>query len=161
MPEISLSQACEISTGASRGELVEEPHVVLDEEREIVDPEAHHRDPVDPEPEGEAGVALGIDADRLENGGMNHAGAAELEPPGLLAGAAALAEADPARDVELAPRLDEREVAGAQADLDVVTEEHLPHRGARAPEVRHRDPLVDDERLELVEHRKVGGVEIL
>ena len=83
-----------------------------------------------PEAEREAGVALRVDPDRLEDGRVHHPRAAQLEPAGLLARAAAGPAANAARDVELAARLDEREIARPQADLDVVAEEPLPDRSA-------------------------------
>src|SRR5262245_45851105 len=151
----------EISIARSCRELPEEAHVVLDQETQVVDAESHHRDPIDAETERETRVPLGVDPHGLEHRRVHHSGAPELEPAGVLARAAAGAAADAARDVELAARLDEGEVAGTKPDLHVVAEESPPHRGARSLEVRKRHPLVDDQRLQLVEHGKVGRVEIL
>src|SRR5690606_39794863 len=48
----------------------------------------------DAEAERPAGVDLGIDPALLEHAGVDHAGAAELDPTGLLAQTAAAAELD-------------------------------------------------------------------
>ena len=77
--------------------------------------------------------------------------------------------ADPARtalgarveDVQLRGRLGEREVVGAQPDLGFVAE-HLPGEVLQgAEEVCHAQVPVDGQALELVEHRRVGGVELI
>ena len=61
-------------------------------------------------------------------------------------------------DVELAGRLGEREVARPQARREVGAEERLGERLDGAGEVGQADVAVDDEALDLVEHRHVGGV---
>jgi hypothetical protein len=76
---------------------------------------------------------------------------------------------DPARaalegrvpEVELGRRLGEREEAGPQPHLGVVAEDGLHEVVERAPEVRHREALVDGEALELHEHGQVRRVELI
>ena len=67
-----------------------------------------------PKPKAKPLHSLGVDADRLEHRGVEHPAAAELDPPGLRAGAAARAPADRAGDLELRRRLGEGEVARPQ-----------------------------------------------
>ena len=61
-------------------------------------------------------------------------------------------------DVELRRRLGEREVARPQARREAGAEERLGERLDRAGQVGQRDVAVDDEPLDLVEHRHVRGV---
>src|SRR6185503_21264096 len=94
---------------------------------------AEHRHALDADAEGEAGVALGIDAGVLEDDGMDHAAAEDLDPSRVLAEAAASAlavglHAEDAADVDLGARLDEGEVARAEADRRLRTVETLGKR---------------------------------
>ena len=89
---------------------------------------------------------------------MDHAAAQEFEPAAVLADAAAGAAADDACELELQRRLGEREVVGAPLQRRVRAEERSREVLEGALEVAHRDPLVDAEPLDLVEHRHVGGV---
>ena len=74
--------------GASRparqhaSELPQEADVVLGQRPHVGDLMAHLGAPVDAEAEGEAGPLVGIDAHRVEDGRIDHAAAAELDPPG-------------------------------------------------------------------------------
>ena len=117
------------------------------------------RQPVDAEAEGEAGPLLGVDAD-----GANTLGCTMPQPPSssqpvCAAGATARALAEDAVDVVLGRRLGEREVRRAAAGSGsrrrsrrVVKASRVPARSAK------RDAPVDDQALDLVEHRHVGGV---
>ena len=78
---------------------------------------AHLGQPVDAEAEGEPRPDFGVDADGREDGRVDHAAPAELDPAGVRAGAAPLAQADRAGDLELGGRLGEREIGRAQAGL--------------------------------------------
>src|SRR5688572_9491051 len=63
-----------------RCKLVQEAQVVLVEQTNVVDTPAQHGDPIDAEAKGEALHFLGIVADRLQHGGIDHTGARHLEP---------------------------------------------------------------------------------
>src|SRR5688500_15580114 len=93
-------------------ELAEEADVVLDEQADVVDAVLAHGDPLDAEAEGPAGVFFGVDAARLEDVGVDHPAAAELDP------LAAVFEPD----VHLGRRLGEGEEAGAEPDFGVRAE---------------------------------------
>ena len=117
-----------------------------------------------PMPKAKPVKLLRVDAAVLQHLGVDHAGAEDLEPAGLLAGAAALAvlpaapAADRAGDVDLGPRLDEREVARAEARPGPGPEVGAGEGGQRALEIREGDALADAEPLDLVEHGRVGLV---
>src|SRR6185503_13375935 len=147
-----------IAPRASR-ELLQEAQVGAHQVADVVDAVALHDDPREAHAEGEAGVALGVDAAVLQHHRVDHAAAAGLDPAALLADLAALAAADQAAHVELEAGLDEREVAGPQAHLDVAPEEVPQHRAHAAHEVADGDAFVDDAPLELVEGVLVARVD--
>src|SRR6185437_10335602 len=110
---------------SERPELLEEAQVVLEEEPEVAHPVAKHCESIDAHAPCIAAVALRIDAARLEHVGMHHAAAGDLEPPGVLAGAAALAFAEHARHVDFRRRLREGKVRRPQPHREVTLEERL------------------------------------
>ena len=110
--------------------------------------------------EGEARVALGVVVDEVVQGGVDHAGAHDLQPAGVLARAAALAAAELAVDVDLDAGLGEREEVRPDADAAVRPEELAREVSQGALEVGQRDALVDDQALDLVEHGRVRGVRV-
>src|SRR5690606_802970 len=129
----------------------------------VRDPVAQHGYALDPDAEGEARVALRIDPAVLEDAGMDHAAAPDLEPTGGLADATArpaavVTRAADAPDVHLGARLDEGEVARAEPHGGVLAVETLGERREYPLEFGEADPLVHEEALDLVEHRRVGDV---
>ena len=82
-----------------QSELLEEADIVVVEETEVVDAVADHRKTFDTKAEGEAGNSFGIVADVLEDGGIHNARAADFNPAGAFADAAARAAADHAAGV--------------------------------------------------------------
>ena len=86
---------------------------------DVADAVAQHRDAVGAHAEGEALVALGIDAAVAQHDRMDHARAEDRHPAGPAAGRAADAAADEALDVERNRRLGERVVAGPEAGRPV------------------------------------------
>ena len=68
------------------------------------------------------------------------------------------AAAAEAGDVDLDARLGEREEVRADADVAVGAEDRPGERQQRPVEVGEGDPLADRQALDLVEHRRVGGV---
>src|SRR2546426_475683 len=110
----------------SSGELGQEAQIVLVEQADVVDSVFQHGDALDPEPEREPGVALGVVADLLEHRGVHHPRAAHLDEARALAAAAAVAAAEDAGDVVLGARLDEREVGRAQRSEEHTSELQSP-----------------------------------
>src|SRR5690606_27709668 len=111
--------------------------------------------------EGEAGVDLRVDATGDEDPGVDHSAAAPLDPALAPAGAALLGvlpQADEAEQVDLGAGLGEGEVRGPEARGGALTEQARGEVVERALEVGHRDALVDDQALDLVEHRAVRRV---
>ena len=117
-----------------------------------------HRDPLDPEAEREALELVGIDVDVAEHVGVDPAGAAHLDPAGVLARRAAPAAADEAGDVELDRRLREREEARPHPHLALLAEQRAKELQHGALEVGECDPSVDGEALDLEEDRRVRRV---
>src|SRR4030095_14740835 len=145
---------------SQRRELLEEAHVLLVEQSAVLDAVLQHGDALDPHAECEAGHALGVIAHRLEDRWMHHATPENLDPAGLLADRAAGAATLVATDVDLGAGLGIWKEAGSQPDLHVA-EERGDHRLERSLEIRHRDVLADDQRLELLEHRRVRQIEVV
>ena len=85
---------------------------------------------------------------------MHHAAAAPLHPAG-----AALLAREP--HVDLGGGLGEREVVGPHARVGLRAEERPRERVQRAAQVGHGQSLVDGQPLDLMEHRGVGGVELV
>ena len=113
-----------------------------------------------PKPNAKPGVLLGVDADALEHVGVDHAAAAELDPARLRAHPAAVAVAEDAAHRELGRRLGVGEEVGAEPGADALVVEQPAHEGLDgAEQVGEGDAAVDGERLDLVEHRRVPGVE--
>src|SRR5215831_758249 len=147
--------------GPSWRELLEEAKVVLEEHADVVDAEQSQRQPLHAHPEREAGVLVGVVADVFEEHRMHHAAAEDLHPSGLLAQPAALPVAALTLDVHLGGGLGVWEEARAKTRLDLAVEEALRERVQRALEVRQTDALVDDEALDLREHRRMSRVEVV
>ena len=119
-----------------------------------------HGDTVDTEAEGEALIARRVEPDILQHVRMHHAAAENLQP--------LIAFADPdfvanfgVADIDFHRWLGEGEVARAEAHL------HLRHFEERLAEflehpfqMAEMGLLVDDETLDLMEHRRVGLVAI-
>ena len=113
-----------------------------------------HGDAVEPHAEGEALVALRIEPAVADHVRVHHAGAEDLEPAAGLADRGGV-------DVDLHRRLGEREVRGAEAHLDVVDlEERLAELLQRPLQVAEVGRLVDDQSLDLVEHRRVRRITV-
>src|SRR5207244_10716865 len=82
-----------------------EANVVLIKQAQVLDVVLQQRHPLDSETPGVAGVTIRVDATVAPDLRMDHAAAAGLQPSGTTAAEAPLAEAPPARQVELADRL--------------------------------------------------------
>src|SRR5215510_14844654 len=105
-------------------ELAQEAQVVGGISTDVVGARAQHGDALQAEAEGEAAVDRRVVVDLAQHAWIHHAGAAHLEPAGVLADATADAFADHAIHVKLGAGLGEWEVARAEAYL-AVGAEHL------------------------------------
>src|SRR4029453_1782856 len=99
-------------------------------------------------------------ADGLEQGGVHHAAPEKLEPARLLAKPATAAVAALTFHVELCRRLGVRKEAWPESRLDPGIEELLGERIQCTLQVAQTDALVDDQALNLGEHRRVRRVEV-
>src|ERR1035437_9240974 len=138
----------------------EPAHVVLEQLAQIGHAVFQHRDAVDAHAPGKALIDVGIDAAGAQHIRMQHAAAENLQP------VLAFAETDfalvaPALDVELKRRLGERKERRPESHVDVIDlEERLAEFVQDPFEVAEMRALVDDEALDLVKLRRVGGVGI-
>src|SRR5579864_1385657 len=143
-----------------RAKLRQEAQIVLEEEPQVVHSVAQHREPIDAGAEGITGVALGVDATRFEHVWVDHAAAGDLEPAGVLAGAASLAGTEEALHVDFGRRFREGEVRGPKAHREVSLEEGLQEPMQYRLHVGEADVLPHHESLELVKHRRVRHVRV-
>ena len=168
---VKTSRRASSSTGSVELDVLAEPgdgdlhqncpriaEVVLPERAQVGQAVPEHGDALDPEAEREALPLVRVEADVAEHVGVDPAGAAHLDPAGVLAHRAALAVAEEAGDVELDRRLGEREEARAHAHLALRPEQLAEELQHRAAQVGERDPAVDGEALDLLERRRVRRV---
>ena len=132
----------------------------LEEGAQVGDAVFQHRHAVDAHAEGEALPLLGVEAHGLQHARVHHPAAQDLQPVAALADDQ-LVLGPAAADVDLGRGLGEREVAGAEAHRHVVALEVGAHEVDQAAlEVAHVGAPVDQQALDLVEHRRVGGVAV-
>src|SRR3954447_6227025 len=96
-------------------EALQEAHVVLEEDAQVLDAVAEHRDPVRAHAEGEPLVALRIEAAVAQHDRVDHARAKDRQPTRPLARGTAGAATDQAADVERDRWLGERVVTRTEA----------------------------------------------
>src|SRR5207249_2735378 len=105
-----------------RSELLQKPHVVLEEQAEVGDVVLEHYQPVQPGTEGEAGIVVGVDTAVAEHLRMDHPGPQDLQPAALAA-AATRAPANSARHRRRNARFRKGEVIADDADAPIGTEQ--------------------------------------
>ena len=89
---------------------------------------------------------------------MDHAATGDLQPAGVLADAATLTVTEHAGHVDFSGWLSEREVRGPQPHAQIFLEESAQEPLQHGFEVREVHAFIDDETLDLMEHRRVGHV---
>src|SRR4051812_11131350 len=143
-----------------------EPLVALVEVTDVGHAVPEHQRPLEPHPEREPAVPLGIDTARDEHRRVDHAAATPLDPAFGRADATGpatwlgrRAAALEALQVELGGRLGEGEVRRPQPGPHPLAEHRSGEVVERAAQVRHRDALVDAQPLDLAEHRRMRRVE--
>ena len=122
-----------------------------------------------PMPEGEAGVAVGVDAAGDQHPRVDHAAAAPLDPALGRAGAARRGPGcRPSRRGRRSTRRSISALGSVKGKYDGRSRVRMPSPNIacgevveRALQVGHRDALVDDQALDLVEDRGVRGVELV
>ena len=97
-------------------ELIQEPQVVFVEQADVGDAVFAHSEAFDAEAEGPAGVFFAVDADGVEDVGVNHAAAAHLDPA-FFAGFVGQ------KQIDLGAWFGEGEEAGAEPPFGVAAEE--------------------------------------
>src|SRR5690606_13331814 len=114
---------------------------------------AEHQAALDADAEREAAADLRVDACSTQYVRIDHSAPTPLDP-------ARTAFEGRVPQVELGRRLGEREEVRPKARLGLFAEQLAREVVQRALQVRHRDALVDDEALDLSEHRKVRRIEL-
>src|SRR6185312_13224462 len=122
----------------SSSKLLEKPQIVLEKRAQVGDAVAQHREAFHAEAEGEAGVALRVDAAVPQHVRMHHAAAEHLQP-------ARRAVFSVPANVHLGRGFGEREVAGAEAHLEIALEERADELGQGAFQVGETGGLVDQQ----------------
>src|SRR5579884_4139620 len=157
---------CRIGLSAL-SKLLQESHVPLKEQLQIIKPILQHRNSINAHAKGETGNLFGIVAvvlHKLEDVGIDHAAAENLDPSGLLAGSAGApftlpaSAADEAGDEHLRARLGERKKRWTKAGLHIRAEQCF-HRVIKGPlEVAEGNVRIDGESFDLVKHRRMACV---
>src|SRR5437899_9505652 len=101
--------------------LTQESQVIGPEISDVVDAIHQQRDALHAHAEGEPAKPIRIVAAVCEHHGMHHTRAHDLQPAGAFTQAASFARTDHAIHVHFDARLGEREVAGANAYLPILT----------------------------------------
>src|SRR6266478_5631460 len=149
-------------------ELAEEAHVVLEKDLNIVDAVLEHSETVDADAEGEAADLSCIVVHEAVDGGIDHAGAKELDPGSALAfrtgssacrGACSAAKG--AGDVEFDARLGEWEIAGPETSFHAGAEKLFYEIFDSAGEIAEGDVRVDGQAFDLMVGEGMGGVGIV
>src|SRR5712664_4188445 len=148
--------------------LLQEAHVVLEKDLDVVDAVFEHGQAVDADAEGEAADFFGVVVHETVHGGIDHAGAEEFDPGSafaLGAGSAgscgASSAAEGTGDVEFDARLREWEIAGAEAGFHARTEKLFYEILDGAGEIAEGDVGIDGEAFDLVKGEGVGGIGIV
>src|SRR5215212_5882714 len=132
--------------------LTEEAKIVAGKCAHVVDTGAHHRQTLDAQSESKAAVDVRVVPNRAQDIGMDHAGAAHLQPAGSLADPAASPTTDGAIDREINARLDEGEEVAAEPNAPLQPKELAGHLGQGPFEIGHRDVPIDRQAFQLMEH---------
>ena len=130
-----------------------------EEEPQIVDAIAQHREALDAHAEGVTREVLVVDTDMAKDLGVDHSATEDLEPAGMAADTATLATTHHALDVSLGRWLGERKVGGTETYPEFLLEKGNEEVVQDALEIAEGDLLVDHETLDLVEHggmRQIG-----
>ena len=140
--------------------MLQESHIVLKQQSDIVDTVLQHRDPLNTDTECDAGVDVRVNSAVLQNLGMDHAAAEHFNPAGMLAQAAALSAAFKAADVHFNARFREGEIAGTEPCTHVRVKDLLHKLIQHALQVTQGNALVHHKAFHLVEHGRMGRVAV-
>src|SRR5881396_3014816 len=136
----------------SASKLLQKPHIVLEEQLEIVDVVLQNRVTVDASAESKSGVFLFVIVHEAVQVRMHHAGAHHFDPACLFAHAAAGAIAEDTRDVHFCAWLDEREETRPQPCLRFLSEKLLMEPLQRSFQICKCDAFIHQQTLHLMEH---------
>src|SRR5712664_120654 len=148
--------------------LLQEAHVVLEKDLDVVDAVFEHGQAVDADTEGEAADFPGVVVHEAVDGGVDHAGAEEFDPGGAFAlrtssagCRGACSPAERAGNVELDARLGEREIAGPEASFHAGAKKLFYEILDGAGEIAEGDVRVDGEAFDLVKGERMRSIGIV
>src|SRR5260370_31140427 len=143
-------------------ELTAEAHVVLKKNLNGVDAVLEHGEAVNADAEGEPTDFFGVVVQEAVDGGIDHAGAEELDPCRALAfrtGSAtrgsSCSAAEGAGDVEFNARLGEWKIAGPEAGFHAGAEKLFYERRDRGSEISEGEVGVDGPAFDLVDGERI------
>src|SRR5579859_1179064 len=142
-------------------ELLQEAHVTLVEQLDVVNFIHTHGNALHAHAEGEAadlGRVVAVALYEFEDVRVNHAAAEQLDPSALLADAAAFAPALEATDGNIGAGFGEGKERREKARLHAGAEERLHGMVERALEVAEGDVAVYRQALDLMEHGRVSSI---
>ena len=132
--------------------LFQKPHIVFEEEAQVVDLEFEHGDSFDAHSKGKAGVFVAIDVAVFENLRVNHAAAKDFDPAAVFTDFATCAAANHARYVHFGGWFGKREIRRTETDFGVFSEKLLNKIIKRLLEVGKRNIMVNIKTFDLVEN---------
>lgn len=142
-------------------ELLQKRDIRILEVAHIRDSVLDHDETVEPEPEGESGVFLGIDPSFPKDIRVDESGTHELDPTGLLADPAPLGSAaERTGEIHFHSRFDERKISGTHSYGDFATEDIGEHSPERILEIRETDVLIDHHPFHLIERILVRRIDV-
>ena len=146
----STSVRSQRSENFMRHELPQEAQIVLEEQAQIVDAVAQHRQAIRSHAEGEALVALRIDADCAQHVRMHLARARDLQP----------AASPKPMSISAEGSVNGKNDGRKRTSQIVALEEAAQEIGEHAFQVGEAHVLVDPQAFDLVEHRRMRGVAV-
>src|SRR5579859_170450 len=142
-------------------ELLQEAHVTLVEQLDVVNFIHTHGNALHAHAEGEAadlGRVVAVALYEFEDVRVNHAAAQQLDPPTLLADAAAFASTLEAAHGHIGAGFSEGKERREKARLHSGAEQRLHGMVERALEVAECNVAINRQALDLMEDRRVGGI---
>src|SRR6185437_258671 len=138
--------------------LVQETQITALHQADIVNRIAHHGKARKAKTKGKSVPLLRIESGVFDHVGMHKPAGKKLHPSALLADRTTVAAADQALNIKLKPRLDKREVAGAQAHCYFAAKDRTEQRLHEVNEVRNRNIAVHHHSLNLIKGVLVRGI---
>ena len=138
--------------------LPKKPHIVLEQQSNIIELVNPRARAINAEAEREAGKLFRIHIRRAQNIRMHHAGPAQLDPARPFADSTAFAAATKATVINFGARLGKGKVRWTKPRFCFGTEQSMNKFGERPFQVRHGNSAIHAETFDLIKHRIVRRV---